>query len=587
MINNSLQDRKPMIKMRSESIASRCSFGLVILCLLFPTAINAQDVEPTANANAQDEIKIPEIPDEPRTIAPAQFMPESLAKLVTKDFEEVSIDELVEWMRDEESISIFLDESRLRSIGIIYGEPFTDSLDNQPLYLILDRFKKRDLGWYLDEGAVYVTSWEVAEQHYHTISIPIGDLVDSGYDPDAILETIEQTIHPYQWAAIGGDGTISRLGDVLFIHSTDETIRDVRGLIEGLKKHSKQTFINESMSHIEYREKLKERFDVSWSGVPLESALQDLREITGIDIRLDEYITDSIGIRSREPLTLQLTNQSLETIIRGISLQFDDELTWSTEFGVLWVTIKEEIESRLRTAVYDVRDLARDDSETDALIEALENQVAPKSWQHTSGPGSISPAKPGTLVVRQEERIHVEILRMLEAYRDALRSSKPRTDPNFKNPDDVLTLYYKMPTPVAMALIRRLPAMMESESWKTPSSDGIGTIDMLPSSPNTVWDDDDVRYDLEESVLIVTQTREAHGKVENLISKVINGDSDWSRYQEHGVAPPGFKPSGGLGGKATGGGARGFGGGGMGGGMGGFGGGYFRIPTGRSSKPKE
>jgi len=74
---------------------------------------------------------------------------------------------------------------------------------------------------------------------------------------------------------------------------------------------------------------------------------------------------------------------------------------------------------------------------------------AAHSWADNGpGAGAIDYAKPGVLVILQEERIHMAVLELLETYRTALRLSKPR-ERGQTDPAEVVTVYYRLTHAVA------------------------------------------------------------------------------------------------------------------------------------------
>ncbi|MFN0197381.1 MAG: hypothetical protein ACKVT0_11605, partial [Planctomycetaceae bacterium] len=249
-------------------------------------------------------------------------------------------------------------------------------------------------------------------------------------------------------------------------------------------------------------------------------------------------------------------------------------LTWVFLDGVIVITSEDESREIMLTAVYDVRDLCRDEGESMALENAIYSQTQ-SGWQlEGNGNGNIAFANPGTMVVRHTERVHTDLLNLLENYRLALKASKPRNRSEV-DPKEVLTLYYRVPTLITADLEKLLPQMVKPDSWKSEDrQDAVGTITILASRPDVLEgrgivgksgdnakssSAQNVLY-LENSVMIIKQSRENHELIAQTIRKVEYGDQLMS--------PTGM---GGMGG-----GMGGMGGAGMGG-MG-FGGGFFSVP---------
>lgn len=547
---------------------SRCFAGwgwgvsVLALAFLFVTSAEAQppaDAQPPAAAAEDGAAKLPTIADEPRTIDPAASMPKELAVAATHDFSDSSLREVVAWLQDEQKLVVLLDNAALANIGLSPAEPISDRLDDAPIYLLLNRLRSLGLAWYYDDRILHITSAEVAEERATTLPYNVGDLLDAGYDPDGLIDVITTTVAPDCWEDVGGPGGVSAIGDVLFVRQSDTLQREVQGLLAALRGHGRQTFVNDPPQHQALREKLNENVTVEFLDTPLEAAIQQLADAAKADIRLDRPALRANRIREREPVTLKLTDRKLETVIQALVL--DLELTWVLRDGVLWITSADEAESFLKTAVYDVRDLCRDEGEMDALIDALTTQTEPDSWEDVGGAGTIEYGKPGTLIILQQERIHRKVLELLETYRAALRTSKPRKHDE-QDEDKVVTTYYRMHADVARDLSLLLPKLVRPGSWKSEAlPEAPGELFVAASTPELSSGTPPVGAPanlpatsvvLSQAVLIVRQTRAAHEEIAEVIRRVETGDPQML--------------GGGLGGM-----------GGMGG-FGGFGSGFHSIP---------
>ncbi len=528
---------------------------LVGLTLLAQAPLAAQSpIQPRQPANDQQDVlnQLPQIADEPRAIDPSKLLPPNLAKQATQDFSDSSLREVVGWLQDEQGIMVLVDKVSLNEIGISPAEPVSDRLDNAPIYLLLNRLKSLGLGWYYDDDVLYITSVEMANNRATTLPYNVGDLIDAGYDLERLVSVITLTIEPDSWDDAGGIGALNKLGDVLFVRQADEQQRSVDALLQALRNHSRQTYLNDPPQHREIRERLQANVSVDFTDTPLESAIEQLAANAMSDIRLDRPALRDARIREREPVTLKLTDRKLKTVLEAIVL--DLNLTWILRDGVLWLTTPEVAEGFLRTAVYDVRDLCRDEDESQALMEAIVSQANPESWSDLGGVGEIDSAKPGTLVVTHQEQVHQEVLLLLETYRTALRSSKIRDRGEEEN--EVITVYYRLHTNIARDLSELLPSLVRMDTWNSePNDDKPGKVFVVSSEPDfskTGGQGEDAVV-VERSVLIIRQTRAAHKEIASIIGRVKSGDA----------------PVGGLGG-------------GMGGG--GFGGGFFSIPPARTHR---
>ncbi len=531
-----------------------CTWLLFTASLGMTAKAQQPDQEPETQSEQPEKVELPKIEDEPKVVDPATLISPKLAVKATHDFSDSSLREVVSWLQDEHKMVVLVDRNALAKIGVSPAEPISDRLSDDPIYLLLNRLRSLKVDWFFDDETLHITSVEVAEARASTLPYNVGDLLDAGYDLDSLERVIETTISPDDWSSVGGDGELNSLGDVLFVRQNDRLQRQVKGLLEALRGHARQTFVNDPPQHLALRQRLLENVDVNFEDTPLEAAIDQLAELADIDIRLDVPALRAANVREREPIRLKLAQRKLATVLQAVVL--DLELTWIMRDGVLWITTPDEAESFAKTAVYDVRDLCRDNNESDALINAILSQTAPASWDEVGGPGTIDSPKPGTLVISHEERIHDEVLSLLETYRTALRSSKPRKREK-DDPNKLITVYYRTHASIANDLERLLPTLVQPDSWKRNEGgrqDAKGELYVAASEPelrplSKTKGEDGGTVVVERAVLIVKQTRAVQDEVQAVLQRVEMGDA--------------------LGGS---------------GGGGGFGGGFFSIPERRKGK---
>src|SRR5262245_60258798 len=136
-----------MIRIRSLACCA-------VFTLFATTAFAWDDPVPPAADDAVPPAEQIEIEDEPRGIDPALFVPEPLAQPATVDLSNSSLAELAEFVGSQTGFRVLLDEGRLSEIGYTEGEPISDRIDNEPIYLLLNRLKSLDLGWSINDGVI-------------------------------------------------------------------------------------------------------------------------------------------------------------------------------------------------------------------------------------------------------------------------------------------------------------------------------------------------------------------------------------------------------------------------------------------------
>jgi hypothetical protein len=491
--------------------------------------LHAQDAPPVAELP-----ELPTIADEPKAIDPAAFMPPQMAADVTVDFTGSSLREVLNWLREEQDLVVLLENDALSEIGVLPGDPISDQLDETPLYLLVNRLRSLGLAWYFEDEILHITSEEVAAERLTTLPYSIGDLLDTDYDVDVLHTVIENTIAPDSWEELGGAGVVSFLGDVMFVRQTDVVQRQIRGLLAALRQHGRRTFVLDPPQHSLLRQELQENVSVAFRDTPLETAVLQLAETAEIDIRLDLPALREARVREREPVTLSLTDRKLKTVLQAMLIDLD--LTWILQDGVLWITSHTKADEFLKTAVYDVRDLCRDDAESDALSEAITSQTEPEWWDHVGGPGTIEFALPGTLVIHNTEKALGDVLDLLETYRAALRASKPRQRAQ-DDPDRIITVYYRMHAGIAEDLSTLLPKLLRPETWRSDTQrEVLGEIFRATSAPELSSVETEPPTDSEaqqpaqslvtaRAVLIIRQTQAVHDEIEDVIQRVESGDA--------------------------------------------------------------
>lgn len=529
-----------------------------------PAAKEAQQAEPEkggADTGAGDrplsESEKIEIADEPRTVDPATLVAAPLAKRVTVEYTDWSIREIAQWITEQQTLPVVIDFAALSDEGIYGDEPLQDSLSDAPLYLLLNRLETHQLGWYTQDEIVHITTLVEASEQRKTLPYNVGGLFDSGYEPEALIDAIEMaTAGSWQ----DGEGGVELLGDVLFIRENDQTHHEVAGLLAALEKPARRTFTFDPPEHETIRDQLLKPIDVDFNQTSLSAAVEALAKQTGLDIRLDEPALNDVGIRSRTPVSLKLSSRSLSTVLAVMLAEID--LTYVLKNGALWVTTRAEAEGLFKSAVFDVRDLCRDEQESYELINAIQSQTS-GPWLDVDGDGGVIVfAKTGTMVLRHTEQNLQAVTELLERYRTALKMSKPRPR-NIIDPNEIVPRYYRMNTETADDLVRLLPELVAPDTWKSEQKpDAKAYIVKSASAPEVTASGS--KGDaanaagavlIPQSVLIVHQTRKLHDEVAEVIHRVQFGDAA------------------NMGGKFFGG---GMGGGGMGGG--GFGGGFFSTP---------
>ena len=508
-------------------------------------AVHGQEKPSTAGA-VPEVAALPaiEIPDEPKRIDPATLVPPMVAVHITVKFDGVPLKTVFKWLQEDQMINLQIDYKALADAKILDTEPVHEQLADSPLYLLLNRREALGIAWYVRDNSLLITSLPEYQKVDRTLSYNLGDFFDAGYPSEELVLTITRCCSGRRDGGMQTieTGSILLLGDVAFIRQSDSTHLEIAALLMALRKHGRRTFTLDEPRHSQIREAMDTKVAVDFQETPLIFAVQTLAEQAGIDIRLDRTALSKSPVRERTPVTLKLTDQKLIAVLRSMLSNLNLSLYLRDE--VLWVTTKEAANRFRKSAVYDVRDLCRDQVESQALKDAIRKQTR-ADWRTTDeAGGAMETPLPGILVVRHTEATLDEVFQLLENYRMALRASKVRKAPTI-DPTEVVTGYYRLPRPMAKDLKSKLPQLIQPATWRTNefpdapgtideiSIDARGVISDIPANPpgsNAVLS--------ENQVLIIRQTRAAH----RLIGKLIQTLTESSKVDAEAASDRAPKP---------------------------------------------
>jgi hypothetical protein len=99
--------------------------------------------------------------------------------------------------------------------------------------------------------------------------------------------------------------------------------------------------------------------EVRINGVPLENAVDFLRDLTGLNIHVNWRALELLNVTKQTPVTLRLADVSARRILRALldETGSGEHLTWYIDEGVVEITTREIADAQLITRVYPVEDL--------------------------------------------------------------------------------------------------------------------------------------------------------------------------------------------------------------------------------------
>jgi hypothetical protein len=172
------------------------------------------------------------------------------------------------------------------------------------------------------------------------------------------------------------------------------------------------------------RQALTKPVSVDLRDTPLDTAIAFLEEDSGIPILLDWRALSEVGIRQEEPVSLEVSEITLRSVLRLMLRPFD--LTYLSRHEVLLITTVEEAECQLVAPVYPVGDIITGHTQSgevihefDWLIELITSCAEPSTWE-CSGPAPVATADfPGVtaIVFLQMQEVHEQVASLLAALR--------------------------------------------------------------------------------------------------------------------------------------------------------------------------
>lgn len=147
-----------------------------------------------------------------------------LGEKTVVSFIETPLEDVVRFIAEKHDIPVIVDQRAMEEIGLSTDVPITMDLRNVSLRSTLKLIlRDLDMTYVVKDEVLMVTTVEAAEKNLilKTYKFP-DDLSDRG---DKIIEVLTATVHPDQWAQLGGPCSIGVIDNVLFI-SSSETVHE-------------------------------------------------------------------------------------------------------------------------------------------------------------------------------------------------------------------------------------------------------------------------------------------------------------------------------------------------------------------------
>jgi hypothetical protein len=241
---------------------------------------------------------------------------------------------------------------------------------------------------------------------------------------------------------------------------------------------------------------LEKPTNVEWQELPLEDCLSYLAEFHGINIIIDKAATSEEGIALDQPITLRLQGVRLESVLNLVLEPID--LDWVIRDEVLRVTTLAWCEAHPEVRTFEIQPLIEAGHDPEELIASIKVCIDPSSWQGKDAFAGIAHSG-GVLVVRQTQRQHSEIARLLAELEEIAEAEADHHRGGEKQAAFTVKVYLTGDQP-AEKIAEALLEFVEVKSWKNRGGQG----DVRPLNGSVV----------------VNQTASVHRAVHRFLSQI-------------------------------------------------------------------
>ena len=368
----------------------------------------------------------------------------------------------------KQRIEIEFDTTSLNDIGCPLDTPVSVSIRSGPFDTSLRRLLRPLTITYVPVGEpdawrLLITTRECADQRLEIVVYPVGDLISTpegrtGYD--SLLQLLTSTVRPTSWAEVGGPGSIQPLeaSSSLSISQTWEIHVSIRNSLADLRRNRQaapppkpptpaghptysrlaarqEPFIisggvDPLQAFLYARERLGRPTKARWEfrNVALQEALKKIAASEGIEFTpLSRDIDPNVRVSATiEPQPL---SAALGRFLESAGLDFMP-LSPDAKRLQVYVLTKKSAAQAFNVVTYPVEDLLMapgpESGNIQALMERIQRDVEPATWQARGGIGSIKQLGGiPILMVGQNWRVQAKLCDYLTDWRNKLKTSRP------------------------------------------------------------------------------------------------------------------------------------------------------------------
>ncbi len=382
-----------------------------------------------------------------------------LDKAINVNLDSMTLTGLVDFL-DEHGIGAYLDIKALEEAGMgadttIRSLTLRDISIRSVLNLVLWPL---DMRYVISHGKLRITTSDVAGVELNARIYNVADLVrhtnpdgTSKDNYDSLVEVITTAVKPDSWDEVGGPGSIGPFQGTLVISQTDSSHAEIVRLLAALRECRASQLAGAKLQPIwgdgpqmlkmrrQFAEKSQAVGDYSFNELPLDEAIDQIAQRSGIQMALDLRSLEEAGMGADTPVTAELRQVTLPVALEMLLEPFD--LTYCLSDEVVSITTTDAASQMLTLSVYPVADLVQfgvlkvggAKQDFDSLIEVATQTILPDTWDVVGGPASIKPfSGASALVVVQRPAAHEELASLLAGLRQ-LRAAQPPAEEAAKN----------------------------------------------------------------------------------------------------------------------------------------------------------
>ncbi len=457
------------------------------------------------------------------------------------DYNDTPLKAVVADLRQRLELPVQIDVSALDELGISTDASVTFAVKGVRIQSMLALLLREvELTYIVTDGLLLITTHEHAETELHTHAYGVADLVrvypgqgaaeihpipvnpDLRVSFEPLKELLQKTISPATWDEVGGWGSLAELPpEQLVVRQTQGVHQEIQAALAALRTVPVVTQqlpyaslapvpLNESANQQRIRQILENSVEVSFSDVPLETAVRSLARQHDIPIILDRHALDDSGIPPDQSISLEISGVTLKAALNLMLRSVELESIVTDD--VLLITTPEQAEAELQWVLYPVNDFVYRGLETDEspraldftpIVNTLTATIAPESWDDVGGAGSIQPfPQRAALIVHQTSPVHDEIQRLVEDIRGQ-RAERDAVIEFYLDPAEIVVQAYQVSETTRDAAVMLIKQLLSDE-------------------PPGLQGDRFTYVTIVGDAIVVRHRRDRHEQIERLLREIIN-----------------------------------------------------------------